>query len=425
MYDTQLWTPRALELKDIINDRVSSDYFLDLQDQVDDAWNYFRSLSGYERSQVLNQVAKPLTDKVNAYRDETAKYALELGQERPLEQYTGKTIGDLVLVGDYTGSENIARWLAARKLRGFGGSDIGDVLGYTSGKFAKSPEEVVDEKATLDLDFEDTLANIESKNNSHSGPFGRGNAWEPVIAGMFQRSRKDEMKVLEAKGTFRSEKHQWQTLNVDGLLCSDGVTPDMILEVKTSSLQWNGVIPVGYRCQLLNYLNGAGFYQGYFAVLIGDNQYEEYEITADEPISGVPGDETFLEAISRIDGLWEMVLKERRRRYGRNWEEYAEGMVDRFEEKYQEYLAAKEEGSDRVAEAPVPSPARRSRASKSSASPRRTATPRRGASTRRAGERREPAKSASERPVRAQGRRSAHKASLSDMPTVSSRRRRL
>lgn len=415
MYDTQLWTPRALELKDIINDRVSSDYFLDLQDQADDAWTYFRTLNGYERSQVLKQVALPLTDKVNSYRDETAKYAMELGQIRPLEQFTGDTIGGLKMAGDYAGTANIAKWLAARKLRGFGGSDIGDVLGRTSGKFAKAPEDVVDEKATLDLDFKDTLEQIETKANSHSGPFGRGNAWEPVIAGMFQRNHSNDMKVLEAKGTYYSDKHPWQTVNVDGLLCSDGVTPDMILEVKTSSLQWDGVVPIGYRAQLLNYLHAAGFYRGYFAVLIGDNQYEEYEITIDETISGDPNDVTFPEAVKQIDDLWDLVIRERRRRYGKNWEEYAEGMVDRFEEKYQEYLDNKSEDAPSPAPKTRPRPARKKAHSAPERPSRRARAARSDSPSKKLTHSRAPS-----------GRRSAEvPSSIPSMPSVSSRRRRL
>lgn len=325
-YDTVEWSPEALELKKKIDARLTDPLLEELAEQVGMAWDdYFSFVGNYRDRSIIKDCAWYLTDALNVYKDDTAALAAQLSKARPLEQYTGDTIGKLQLRGDYSGDGSVPEWLSGRK-HGLGGSDIGNALDVTTGKYAKSSDEVLDEKATLELDFDDTLQNIATKTNNFSGALGRGNAWESVIAHMFQREHADEYKVLEAKATYYNPEHTWQTVNVDGLLCSDGVNPDGILEIKTSSKPWDGEVPIGYRAQVLNYMNATGFDYAYVAVLVNDLCYEEYIVYSDETISGKPyqsGSLTnidFYDAVDILDELWDDVLAERRKRYGNGWE---------------------------------------------------------------------------------------------------------
>lgn len=335
-FDTVEWSDQARAKWGEIRERLQSSQLRDLVTQVDDAWNLYREVSptlGYKEKRMLLDTARDLTGKLNAFRDETASLAVELSRLRPLEQWRGDRVGTAVRTEGSSGSGDIPTWLASRKA-GFGGSDIGDALDVTSERWSRTSREVVEEKATLDLDPKTVLDNLAQAAGSSFGATGRGTAWETVIAQMFQAAHADEFKVLEAKDPLKGPR-QWQTANVDGLLCSDGETPDGILEIKTASKPWNGKVPIGYRAQVLNYLDATGLDYAYVAVLVNDSTYEEYRIGAGETLSGdphVPGslrDVRFDEAADRLDALWAEVLEARCRRYGPGWREYAEGMVHR------------------------------------------------------------------------------------------------
>lgn len=344
----------AKRLMGIIKDRVFAEEFTTKQKDVDDLWKAIIPMPrGSAEKGELIELALGLGDEVNEYRDETANYAAKLSEERPLDQWTENTIGNCHMVSNHASSGSVIEWLAARK-EGFGGSDIGDLLGVTSGKYAKNPMDVVDEKATLDLDVYSVAQNMVTKDlDVVKGPLARGNAWESVIAHMYQDNMtpdevkhlvtggSDLLKVLEAKATFANPHRQWQVLNVDGLLCSDGKNPDGILEIKTgSSLKFfmpdgykpeDGVfiVPPGYRAQVLNYLNATGFTYAVLVALIGDNRMLVFEIYADETVTGYANGFTFDEAVVMLDDLWMEVIARRKQRYGDNWEEYMAGMADR------------------------------------------------------------------------------------------------
>lgn len=343
----------AKSLMETINQRCFAEAFTNTQQHVDDLWRTIQNPStprGRERNAMIED-AIDYGRKVNEYRDETAEYAARLDKLRPLDQWTEDHIGDATLKADYVNSGDILGWLAGRKT-GFGGSDIGDLLGVTHGKFASTPAEVVEEKATLDLDIYSAAQNIYTKDMTSgiSGPLARGNAWEGVIAHMYQDNmtpeqmepltgKHDLVKVLEAKATFRGS-YDWQTVNVDGLLCSsvdsDGLwVPDGILEVKTASVLkfWmkdgKVVIPPYYHAQVLNYLDATGFEYGQLIALIGDNDVRIFDVRKDDSIDGFG---TFADAKIVLDDLWSQVLKLRRKKYGKNWEEYMLGMADRARE---------------------------------------------------------------------------------------------
>lgn len=179
------------------------------------------------------------------------------------------------------------RWHAARA-GGLGGSEIAAVVGLSPWD---SPWSLWQRKA------------------GHIGPAPEndemrwGTLLEPVIVEEFCRRHRDDLSLTDSGVTFAHPDREWQVANPDALFatrqmcgsCDGGLPvgcgcptePTCVLEVKTARYddEWgpdgSDVIPVGYRCQVLWYLDVLGLPTAHVAVLIAGSDYREYVIEYD------------------------------------------------------------------------------------------------------------------------------------------------
>lgn len=158
-------------------------------------------------------------------------------------------------------------WLAMRS-KGLGGSDAASVLGLSPWR---SNVQLYLEKRGL------------VKSQAENEPMYWGKAVEPVI-----RQRYCDLTrrtVSTPAGILVHPEHSWMLASVDGVT-DDG----RLLEIKTarSGDAWGAdgsdEIPVYYLCQIQHYLAVTGLEVADVAVLIGGQEYRQYEITADATI---------------------------------------------------------------------------------------------------------------------------------------------
>lgn len=265
-------------------------------------------------------------DKLEKFKDETAQHVAAMNDITgdPAVAYTSDRLGDCVEVAKY--DSGTREWLEERT-GGVGGSDIDSMLrldpeygqsNYT--EFLKSKTEPISEEE---------VAKQAESNSGFSGPTGRGNAWEPAIVRKYQENNPDA-HVMFSKASWAHKDNPHFKANVDGLLSSDGKTPDGILEAKTASdiEKWEGVdengnivekVPVGYRAQVLWYLRQTGFKYADVAALVDDHHYVQRRIYANEAIdpenyelTGKSKFGTMDEAMPVIEQVWNDEVKPRR-----------------------------------------------------------------------------------------------------------------
>lgn len=236
------------------------------------------------------------------YKDATAQVAARLveatdGFDR---EHEGETLGRCVKIASF--DSGTKEWLEERQ-GGVGGSDVGPILMLDREYAKKNYDECLASKTEPISETE--LAAQAAANSEFKGATGRGNAHEPLIARRFAQEH-PELTLIHSKDTWRNPDNPIQKINVDGILSSDGVNPDGILEIKTASdaRKWADGVPVGYRAQTLYYLNATGFRYAYVAVMIDDHEFRTYRIEADEPLTGEPGTPTMAESMPRINQFY-------------------------------------------------------------------------------------------------------------------------
>jgi DNA polymerase III epsilon subunit-like protein/predicted phage-related endonuclease len=243
--------------------------------------------------------------ELGEYKDETAQLVAKLNelQGDPGTEYDSERLGNCVRTVAY--ASGTKEWLEQRQ-GGIGGSDVGSILKVDKEFAASNYNEVFDSKVSAYT--EEEIAEQASNNSEFTGATGRGNAWEPAIIRRFAEEN-PEMTVLYTKASWRNKDDLTAYANVDGLLASDGVNPDGILEIKTASdaKKWDCGVPVGYRAQVLWYLKNTGFKYAHVAVMIDDHEYRSYRIDADETIDGTPEGKTLEEEMPRIRKFWKDV----------------------------------------------------------------------------------------------------------------------
>jgi len=238
--------------------------------------------------------------------------------------YEAKTLGDCVEVASY--DSGTREWLEERQ-NGIGGSDVGSMLKLDPDFGQENYNEFVKSK-TEPYSAEEVAAQA-AANSGFSGPTGRGNAWETAIVRKYMAENPGQ-KVMYSKASWANKDNPHHKANVDGLLSSDGVTPDGILEIKTASdiSHWDHVnadgtveerVPLGYRAQVLWYLRQTGFKYADIAVNVDDREYRSRRIYADEAINpyeknedGGPLVGTMEENMGRIEGIWKSEVVARR-----------------------------------------------------------------------------------------------------------------
>lgn len=243
--------------------------------------------------------------ELGEYKDETAQLVAKLNelQGDPGIEYDSERLGNCVRTVAY--ASGTKEWLEQRQ-GGIGGSDVGSILKVDKDYAADNYNEVFDSKVSAYTEKE--IEEQASNNSEFTGATGRGNAWEPAILRRFAEENPD-MTVLYTKASWRNKDDMTGYANVDGLLATDGETPDGILEIKTASDEekWECGVPVSYRAQVLWYLKQTGFKYAHVAVMIDDHEYRSYRIEADETIDGTPEGKTLEEEMPKIKKFWQTV----------------------------------------------------------------------------------------------------------------------
>jgi putative phage-type endonuclease len=155
-----------------------------------------------------------------------------------------------------------AEFLQRRK-SGIGGSDVAAVLGVSKWKTAF---ELYQDKTSDIIDVEE------------SDILHFGNILEQVVANEF--SRRNNVKVQKRNSLYRHSEHPELIANIDRY-----VVGGAILECKTCSAWAQGKfgkagdeIPDEYQLQIQHYMYVTGIREAYLAVLIGGNEYRQFEI---------------------------------------------------------------------------------------------------------------------------------------------------
>lgn len=169
-----------------------------------------------------------------------------------------------------TDDEVNEQWLEARK-KGIGGSEVATICGVN--KYS-SPYELWLQKTGLE-----PAPDLSDKQSVEWG-----HRLEDVIAQKFKEEH-PELEVTNSKGMYVSIERPWAFANVDRLL-KDANGKRGVLEIKTTSVwrrdDWDKEAPLYYMPQLMHYLSVTGFDYGYFAVLIGGQEYREIYVERDE-----------------------------------------------------------------------------------------------------------------------------------------------
>lgn len=172
------------------------------------------------------------------------------------------------------------QWLEARK-NGIGGSDASAILGLN--KYA-TPYTVWLEKT----------GRVEADDLSGNEKVYWGNVLEDVIAKEFEK-RHPEYFVREPGEMYVSKEHPFMLASVDRMLHGQEISdstiylypePSALLEVKTCGewrkSDWDEGVPPYYLAQVNHYLAVTGLDEAWVAVLIGGQEYREYNIKRDE-----------------------------------------------------------------------------------------------------------------------------------------------
>lgn len=171
-------------------------------------------------------------------------------------------------------------WHAARRA-GLGGSEIAAVLGWSKwqSRFSLWHHKnglIPPQEMKVEMEWGRRLENAVCQKFADDHP---------------------EWDVVDPEGTYRSSERPWQIANPDRLLLpadKKGWVPGTvlsILEAKTAdrseSFEWgrSGAgaegVPPYYLCQVRWYMDVFGVDRAYVAVLIGGNDYREFEVDAD------------------------------------------------------------------------------------------------------------------------------------------------
>ena len=297
------------EVEKALEERVSSPVMMDLIAKRDAAREAFQDAkakskklaAAYYRNKIENNHTKfrkarfierdayydfiDTNKDLSDYKDQTALLAARLSESAFEQEWEGDELGNVVKTVEFPSGSR--EWLEQRQL-GIGGSDAGAIFKVDPEWGSLNYSQVWDSKVKPITDEE--VAEQEENNSGFSGAAGRGNAWEPLIAKRFAEENPG-YELLHSKSSWVNKDRPWQFANFDGIL-KDKETGEMgILEIKTASdaSKWENGVPLGYKSQVLHYLDATGFDYAHVAVSIDDHDYRSYRINKDDPV--VPGDD--------------------------------------------------------------------------------------------------------------------------------------
>jgi len=185
---------------------------------------------------------------------------------REIPNYTPERFNEATLIHTAeTGSPEWAKW----REQGIGGSEVSAILGLNE---YKSPYALWAER-TGKIDVEPV--------NNWSVRFGK--AFEEPILRMWLEDNPDWL--LATTGTFVDNKYPFLQASPDALARNKVTGEWIVIEVKTARYSWDS-LPVGYRAQVVHYLDVLGINRGLVLAVAGWNwfetwvEYDEFEALA-------------------------------------------------------------------------------------------------------------------------------------------------
>lgn len=162
-----------------------------------------------------------------------------------------------------------AEWRRFRR-EGIGGSDVASIIGLSPWR---TPLELWMDKTGRTEDEEPS-----------SEPMYWGNAIEGVVADRFAEEHID-CKVKRVNATLVLNENERHRANLDRMVILPNGKP-AVLEIKTASSykagDWSDGVPDYYLTQVQWYLYVTGWDKAFVAVLIGGNDYREFEVDRDD-----------------------------------------------------------------------------------------------------------------------------------------------
>lgn len=159
----------------------------------------------------------------------------------------------------------------ADRMTGIGGSDVAAILGLSKWR---TPYQVWEEKTGR------------KKPEASKELFHFGNVLEQVVADEFSARR--GVKVQKRNQMIRSTDHPELVANIDRYIVGGGVLECKTADKFTRHLWGDSAsdeVPEYYLTQVQHYMHVTGWHEGYLAVLIGGNEYRDYEIPYDAELA--------------------------------------------------------------------------------------------------------------------------------------------
>lgn len=169
----------------------------------------------------------------------------------------------------FVGGDTDKAW---RKYRttGLGGSDIAAIMGISPYRTA------------LDVWLEKTGRQLPEDISSNEAVYW-GTVNEANVADRYARDH-PKCKVMRINATLVGDE-DWKRANLDRMVIRPDGKPE-VLEIKTASAykasEWDAGVPAYYLTQVMWYLAITGWDMAHVAVLIGGNDYREYDVPRDE-----------------------------------------------------------------------------------------------------------------------------------------------
>lgn len=199
-------------------------------------------------------------------------------------------------------------WLQMRQT-GIGGSEMLGAMGLRdyvkkdgsiSTLSAKAKEQWL-EDTTEDKAKTYTEDDVDEEN---TGAAARGHAWEPALLAHYQ-SQNPDVNVAVGKQTWKGA-HDFQTVNVDGIITDKDGKPVGLVECKNSDKpeKWEDGVPPGYKAQVLDYLDATGL-QYCDLVARVDSEMRTFRINKDDPIDSTG--KRFQDFVPTIESNWDQI----------------------------------------------------------------------------------------------------------------------
>ena len=240
--------------------------------------------------------------------DKAAEFASDISEElNIIEEYDEDTLGKATKIGEV--EELSIDWHNLRR-EGIGGSSLSECLGFHWKSRPGDPvwmrkNELIDH--WKEMAIQKSTEVIEVDNPDH-GVLYRGHQWEPSLITRYAIENKK--RVAMSKATWRGD-HEFQVINVDGIILDDNGNPEGLLECKTSSREWTWQwgVPLHYRAQVLWYLNATGFKYADVIVKFDSGYIEVFRINHDETIDGTNRTKPVIDYILDLEDKWDTYIQ--------------------------------------------------------------------------------------------------------------------